>query len=270
MWIHSKCNKLNKKDYDRLTKEHDDIPFICLCCISDNLPFSTLSDRNFDIAVTKGINYLLDNDNDLQFLNNHQLEITKKFQAILNNKPYENDDDDALQPPVCSYYSIDEFSKAKFNPTKSFSILHFNIHSIQRHVEELRTLLLMLNFNFDFIAITESKLYKGKEPSSNILLEGYNEPFHCNTEATKGGVLLYASNKFNIIPRPDLQTYSPKEVESVFIEVVNHNSKNDIVGVIYRHHSIDKSLFIDDHISPLLSKLKLENKKTSLLQVTLI
>ena len=83
----------------------------------------------------------------------------------------------------------------------------------------------MLNFNFDFIAITESKLYKGKEPSTNILLEGYNEPFHCNTEATKGGVLLYSSTKLNIIPRPDLQTYSPKEVESVFVEVVNHNSK---------------------------------------------
>ena len=105
---------------DKLTNEHDDIPFICLCFTSDNLLCSTLSDRNFDIVVTNGINYLLDHDNDLQILSNHQLEITKKFQAILNNEPCENDDDDAQQPPVCSYNGIDEFSKAKFNPTKSF------------------------------------------------------------------------------------------------------------------------------------------------------
>ena len=75
----------------------------------------------------------------------------------------------------------------------------------------------MLNLNFDFINITGSKLCKGKEPSTNILLEGYNEPFNCNTEATKGGVLLYASTKFNIIP--DLQTYSPKEVESNLLKL---------------------------------------------------
>ena len=47
LWIHSKCNNLTKQDFDRLSKENDDIPFICKCCISDNIPFSNLSNKIF-------------------------------------------------------------------------------------------------------------------------------------------------------------------------------------------------------------------------------
>ena len=175
-WIHIKCNNLNSKDYDKLVTEDDDIDFICICCLAENIPFSQLSDRNFDIAVIKGINYLIDEtDNNLHFLNNAQLETIKKFQASLKNKrSLDNDDDDAIQPIDCNYYSTNEFLEAKFDSNKSFSILHLNIHSIQRHIEEFRTTLLLLNFHFDFIAISESKLREGVDPSVNIELEGYS------------------------------------------------------------------------------------------------
>ena len=38
----------------------------------------------------------------------------------------------------CNYYNIDEFTEANFNPSKSFSILHLNIHSIKKHIKELK------------------------------------------------------------------------------------------------------------------------------------
>ena len=42
-------------------------------------------------------------------------------------------------PINCNYYNIGEFKKAKFDSSKSFSIFHLNIHSIQKHIEELKT-----------------------------------------------------------------------------------------------------------------------------------
>ena len=139
--------------------------------------------------------------------------------------------------------------------------MHLNIHSIKLHIHELRNMLLLLEFKFDFIAISESKLRKGTTPTVDISIDGYKEPYGCPSEATKGGVLLYVSNEFNILPRPDLEIYSSKQVESTFVEVINNNGKNDLVGVVYRHHSIDKSTFTNDYMSVLIDKLNNEKNK---------
>ena len=52
----------------------------------------------------------------------------------------------------------DKFQKSKFD-TRSFSVLQISVHSIERHVEELRTMLL-LKFSFDIIAISKFTLRK--------------------------------------------------------------------------------------------------------------
>ena len=260
-WIHRKCNKLTQTDYKKLQAENDNTTFICLCCIADNLPFSHLTDRNFNIAVTKGINYMFDDyDNAFSSPDIEKLSKIPNAHAFLE-VPLDDDDEDVMQPNLCNYFDIDEFLEANFDSNKNFSILHFNIHSIQRHIDEFRTLLLLLNFHFDFIAVSESKLHKDLDPTVNIDIEGYNKPLSCPSEASKGGVLLYSSNNLNIIPRNDLQIYSPKEIESAFVEVVNHNKKNDLIGVIYRHHNIDKADFTNNYITPLVNKLQSENNK---------
>ena len=262
-WIHRKCNKLTRQDYDKLSNEGEDVPFICICCLADNIPFSNLTDKNFNLAVIKGVNYQFDDlDNDLHVLSKEQLNIIKKFKSVLNkNSPESDDDGDVSHIPDCNYYSTEEFSNAKFNKNKSFSILHLNIHSIQRHIEELRSILSLLDYKFDIIAISESMLHKGKPPSVSIELDGYSSPLNCPTEAYKGGVLLYTSDKLTVIPRPDLDIYSPKKVESIFVEIINDKTKNDIIGVTYRHHSIDKQDFINFHLTPLIDKLNSENNK---------
>ena len=54
-WVHIKCNKLDKKDYN-VYQTNPNKPFHCIKCIEDLIPFSKLLDNEFDICVKKGIN----------------------------------------------------------------------------------------------------------------------------------------------------------------------------------------------------------------------
>ena len=62
-------------------------------------------------------------------------------------------------------------------------------------------MLQMLAFNFDFIAISESKLKVGVDPQVDIDIKGFQNSLSTPTEASKGGVLLYVSNGINFKPR---------------------------------------------------------------------
>ena len=126
-----------------------------------------------------------------------QQKIIDKLNALLEQNNYNNrldsnekeddysgqPDNQFDQPITCSYFSCDEFVDAKFEAHKNFSVIHLNIHSIQLHIEELRVLLHALNYKFDIIAISESKLKC--EPHTNISLSGYHPPYCKFTEAEK-------------------------------------------------------------------------------------
>ena len=59
--------------------------------------------------------------------------------------------------------------------------------------------------------------------------------------------------------------YSPNELESSSVEIINVKSKNDIIGVIYCHPSIDTSHFIEDKVEQLISKLNSKDKSKNIL-----
>ena len=156
-----------------------------------------------------------------------------------------------ISPLNCNYYDHMEFTDAKFNSSKSFSIFHFNIHSITKHIESLCTLLLSLestNFEFDVIAISESKIKTNYAPTCDITIDNYHYPISTPTDADKGGVLLYVNKKHNFKPRSDLKNFEFKVLESAFIEIINPNTANAIIGVIYRHPSLDVDNFNETHI----------------------
>ena len=154
----------------------------------------------------------------------HQKDQFNKFDELINNNKSNVENFDNESTFNCQYYDIDEFCNANFNSDKSLSILNLNIHSLQLHIEELKMLLNMLDFNFDLITISESKLRTSTQPTVNIEIDGY-EIVHTPTEASKGGALLYISKKLNYKPRNDLKIYKSKELESVFIEIININIK---------------------------------------------
>lgn len=58
-------------------------------------------------------------------------------------------------------------------------------------------------------------------------------------KVTKGGVLLYISDELHFKPRNDLTIYSPKNVQSIFVEVINSKNTNTLISSIYRYPSMD-------------------------------
>ena len=138
------------------------------------------------------------------FLSESQQEILNKFNSaideISNNLQNEKDDPaDNILPCDCKYYTVDDFKNLKIKADKHSSILHINITSIQFHIEEFRIILQLLDHQFDFICISESKLQKNIQPSVDINIEGYQTPVGMPTHASKGGVLIYISKKASII-----------------------------------------------------------------------
>ena len=102
--------------------------------------------------------------------------------------------------------------------------MHLNISSLQYHFEELDDLLNTSNTKFNVVGITESRNKKGIAPLSNVNLQNHKIE-HTPTESEKGGSLLYISSDLNYKVRNDLQMYKSKELESVFIEIVNKGKK---------------------------------------------
>ena len=48
-------------------------------------------------------------------------------------------------------------------------------------------------------------------------------------------MLLYISSDLNYKVRNDLKICKAKELESVFVEIINKDKKNYIIGCIYKH-----------------------------------
>ena len=256
-YVHLKCNILDDKEY----KYHDKNPgasFHCLKCMENLIPFSTLNDNQFNIAVKQGVNYILETG-----IKYTSIEMDKKlFDRINHAVSTDQNDDDEIDTYIdCKYYGVEDFNKLKIKSEKSFSVFHLNIHSVQAHINDLRILIGMLDHRFDFICLSESKIMKGIEPQIDIKIDGYQPPEGIPTEGEKGGVLIYAKNGINYLPRNDLNIYSSKELESQFIEVIESSGKNSIIGVIYRHPCMAPSIFNDEHLKNLSMKLSNENKR---------
>ena len=75
---------------------------------------------------------------------------------------------------------------------------------------------------------------------------------------------MYISNDISYVLWNDIQLYSPRELESIFIEIVVPNKPNSILGTIYQHPSMKPYKFNSEFLEPLLSKIKAEGKVTFL------
>ena len=200
-------------------------------------------------------------DRQLAFIEKINNAIARGFDYEDNNDYNDIDDDENIAMIDCKYYTIDTFNNKKLKTSQYFSILHLNIHSIAFHIDELRLTLQLIKTPFDFICLTESKIQVDQIVKVNIDIDGYQSPIGTPTEATKGGVLIYVKNGINFFPRPDLDIYKSRELESFFIENLNPKGKNTIIGTMYRHPCMDQNLFLDDFVKPLCDKLTAENKK---------
>ena len=112
----------------------------------------------------------------------------------------------------------------------------------------------------NIIRISESRLQKCKQHITNISLPNYVYE-HTPTESSKGGTLLYLDKNLKYKLRKDLIIYHKVMIGSTFVEIINKNEKNMVVGCIYKHPKQAIPNFLDNHLLPLLEKLSNENKQ---------
>ena len=131
----------------------------------------------------------------------------------------------------------------------------------------------MLNYKFDIIGISETKIRFCIAPTYDSNIKGYNT-LSTPTESEKGGSLIYIDDHLNYKIRKDIESlvYKSNELESVFIEIINPSGciYVDIYMCImwmyiYRHASMDLSEFNERYLGPLMEKLTNEKKKKFLL-----
>ena len=257
--IHIKCNKTDAKTFDEIYRTNTKC--ICILCNEKNFPFFNLTDENFLNSTNTG----LQNDINSQYNFSPSVSLKEFFKGIndfvlINNK----DDEDEFVPLNCKYLDINSFNQ--INNKKQFSLFHLNIASLAKHKQELEVILSLLNYKFDIIGITETKIIKNIPPIFDTKIDGY-KCYSTPTESDKGGTILYVADHFHPKPRKDYDSliYKSKELESVFIEIINPGKKNIIIGCIYRHPTMDGQEFKIDFLDPLMEKLVSENKRVFLI-----
>ena len=94
-----------------------------------------------------------------------------------------------------------------------------------------------LDFEFELIGISETKIINANEPLLNVHLNGYNFEF-VPTPLASGGVYLHIKDnlKYSI-----LEQKSTCAFQALWIEIHFTKKKNIICGIIYRQHNSPES-----------------------------
>ena len=132
-------------------------------------------------------------------------------------------------------------------------MIHLNIASIQLHIDELRSLLQIINNPFDIIAITETRLHE-QNTLVDLSIEGYD--FHHNeTHTQNGGAAIYIKSCYDYEVLNNFNVSLDNICETLFIEIKSKKQKNLVVGCIYRHHT-PINLFCSEYLTKTLQKIK--------------
>jgi exonuclease III len=163
--------------------------------------------------------------------------------------------------PDFNYYDIHNFHKLTNNLPKSkqrFSLFHTNIQSLNHNFDYLKILLNALQHNFDIIALTETWNPLDKITFLPGTLQGYSAYQGTKGHTLKSGCGLYIKNSLKHIERNDLTlsfSDNNNEFQSYWIEIVNKNSANIIVGTFYRHPKPTSDNTFNEQLSLTLNKL---------------
>ena len=127
-------------------------------------------------------------------------------------------------------------------------IFHTNICSLQANISKLEDLLHDLDYNFDIIALTETwNPEKSESTFSPKRIEGYLDYQGVTGNSAKGGCGFYIKETLTPIPRKDLEFKIDDmgcETENCWIELVNANGPNTLVGVFIDIHPETMQYFL--------------------------
>ena len=135
------------------------------------------------------------------------------------------------------YYDTDQIQTLKFpNKHKYLALFHIKACSLNKNFDDLGHLLKCTNNVFDIIAVTETRIAKQTSLTTNINLRNYAIEFTSN-ESSAGDSLLYIASHLSYKLRPDLNIYISNQLESTFVEIINHK-KVILSLVVFRNIQI--------------------------------
>ena len=257
-WTHLKCTSFSSAEYIALSNSPED--WFCPSCIAELFPFNQLDDTDFYFALydfnsccfdsehlkDKCFNPFLDDPDSRHLLLNS--DIDPNLNVFTNN---------ASLLSNCIYLTSNELNKIPISSSNAFSIFHINIHSLSKHFDDLSEYISTLNISFSAIGISETWLNNSTEHLFNI--PGYNFISNIRQHKSGGGVGLYIKSNLKFKPRIDLQSTDNRLYESIFAEIIQPNSRNIIVGCIYKPPDTSVTEF-NNSISSILSTISFENK----------
>lgn len=243
-WIHIKCNFITKTEYEKF--KDDSQSWYCLKCLKDIIPFAGINND----SLFKTFQGIAETNLDFECIN----ESYQSAFAISSN----DDTEIEINHEVIPYIHPTDIRKCKIGE-KSLGVLHLNISSISSHIDDLKILLSLIKNKIDIICLSESRIKKGILPTTNIEIQGYSIE-HTPTEANAGGVMMYISKDLKYKLRTDLSMYNPKELESLFIELLLPKQKHLILGCVYRHPNMNANDFNRNFLPNILTKTQRERK----------
>lgn len=178
--------------------------------------------------------------------------------------PLQNDSEiNLLQSST--YMDYDSLVQSVVSTKNPFPILSINVMSLNARIDSIKSLLCQLTAKKCHIAaiiIQETWLPEGSDVSL-IQIPNYNFIWQPSKISAHGGLAIYLLEDYHYKLIPSFSSYV---CENLFVEVCLEDSKNILLGNIYRtpchkefSNSKSKQKFIED-ISPMLSKLAKKNK----------
>ena len=155
-WIHNnnrkKCLLLTNEEF-KFHNENENLSWNCAKRDAENFPFININENDFFLSNFSGNLTLSD---DVNLITNHN--VTKftvecdKITSAINN------DEDPNIPSLIdsNYYDINEFNSCKIDKPSSFGLLHINIASLNKHIDDLKLILSMLTHEIDVIGISQN------------------------------------------------------------------------------------------------------------------
>lgn len=141
----------------------------------------------------------------------------------------------------CKRYTPDKLKSIKCKNDHSYSLMHLNTRSLNKHYDDFLSLLASLDHRFDVIGCSETWI-TDKSYLNILNLNGYVLYNRNRSGRPGGGVCLYINSLHSVSVCDDLNIddgYS----DSLFVEININNGKNIIVGVIYRPPDSDLNSF---------------------------
>ena len=256
-YYHIKCTSLDNCSGNYLAEHLSS--WLCSKCLTLIFPFNHLDDDYFEFSIYELVNGPLNYDFDrlstLQcnpLFSNFNIR-TDLFQDL-------DPDINFFTPKTCDYFLIDQFNdlftSAPCTDLPSLSLLHLNIRSLPRNLEQFTNLLSCLSLKFSMIGLSETWLTQN---SSFTDIPGYNFINQNREGKAGGGVAIFLSDSLEFKMRDDLNFNNHDLFEALFIEVQIPHGKNIIAGVVYRPPNNNSDAFLAEY-NKIISLISKENK----------